>query len=115
MRHAFDQIPHGAGFQGLVDILVTLVSCEHDETGLRSGPADGAYDVHPAHIREPEIHESDVRPMFPEQAYRFLSSSRLPSYRHIGLRLNDGGNAEAHDGVIVANEDFNLLFITHMC
>ncbi len=52
--------------------------------------------------------------MLPEQAYRFLCSSRLPGYRHIRLRLNDGGNAEAHDRVIVANENFNLLFITHI-
>src|SRR5882757_3823313 len=115
MRHAFDQIPHSAGFEGLVDILVALVGCEHDETGLRSGPADGAYDVHTALIRKPEIHQSDVGPMFPEQAYRFLCSSRLPAYRHIRLGLNDGGNAETHDRVIVANEDFNLLFIAHIC
>src|ERR1700681_3808948 len=115
MRHALDEISHGAGFQGLVDILVALVGCEHDETGLRSGPADGTDDVHSTLIRKPEVHQSDVRPMLPEQAYRFLCSSRLPGYRHVGLRLNDGGNAEAHNRVIVADEDFNLLFITHIC
>ena len=114
MRHALDEISHGAGFQGLVDIFVALVGREHDETRLRSRPADGADDIHSALIREPEIHQSDVRPMFPEQAYRFLCSSRLPGNRHVGLRLNDGGNAEAHDRVIVANENFNLLFITHI-
>ena len=51
--------------------------------------------------------------MFPVQAERFLGSSRLGGYRHVGLRLNDGGNAEAHDGVIVADENFDFLNIIH--
>jgi hypothetical protein len=31
------------------------------------------------------------------------------------LGLNDGRNAKAHDGVIVADKDPDLLFIAHSC
>jgi hypothetical protein len=78
-------------------------------------PPDGANDLHPALIRKPEIHQGDVGPMFPEETERFLGGPRLGGYRHVGLGLNDGGNAEAHDGVIVADKNFDLLFITHSC
>src|SRR5258707_1966652 len=97
-----------------MDILVAFVGGEHDETRLGGIPPYGANDIHTALIGKPEISESDVGPMFPEQTKRFVGSCRLGGYGHVRLRLNDGGNAEAHDRVIVADENFNLLFITHI-
>src|ERR1700722_4438498 len=114
MGHALDQISHRAGLERLVDILIPVIGGEHDEACLGSTPPDCPDDFDAALIRKPEVHQGDVRAMFPEQTERFLGRSCLGGHRHVGLRLDDGGNAETHDGVIVADEDFNLLFIVHI-
>src|ERR1700677_3085739 len=113
MGHALDEVSHRAGLQRLVDILVALIGGEHDETRLRRRSPNFTNDLDPALIGEPEIHQGDVGAMFPEETDRFHGGPRLGGYHHVGLRLNDGGNAEAHDGVIVADKNLDLRLITH--
>lgn len=115
MRHALDEVSHRAGLERLVDILVALIRGEHNETRLWRDSANFTDDLDPAPIGEPEIHQGDVGAMFPEQTERFRRGPRLGGYRHVGLRLNNGGNAEAHDGVIVADKNPDLVFIAHSC
>jgi hypothetical protein len=103
------------GLQRLVDILVALICGKHDETRLWRHSPDFTNHLHPAPIGEPEIHQGDIGVMFPKETEGFRSGPRLGGYHHVGLRLNDGGNAKAHDGVIVADKNFDLLFITHSC
>lgn len=66
VRHAFDEIAARSGFEGLMDILIAFIGSEHDETRLRGEAANFANGLNAAAVREAQIHQSDVWPVFVE-------------------------------------------------
>ena len=50
MRHPFDEVAAGTGFEGLMDIFIAFISGENDEAGLGSEASDFANRFHSAAI-----------------------------------------------------------------
>jgi hypothetical protein len=77
-RSALQQIAARSRREGALDFIVTLKRRDNDGScrgKLRTNGGDGADS---AHIREPEVHERDVRPKFPELFEGRLAGSRRP-------------------------------------
>ena len=60
-----------------------------------------------------QVHQRDIGSMLVEECDRFLASSGLRHYAHIGTRIDDGRDAHSHQRVIVHHHDFHLFRVTH--
>src|ERR1035437_802110 len=107
MRHSLDDVAARTRLQRLMDVLIAFVRGEYDELGIAMTGYHSANGLNTAHSREPEIHERDVGKVFFEEFHGFFAASRLGNGRHVRRGLNDGGNSDAHDGMIVNDENPN--------
>src|ERR1039458_506356 len=105
--HAFDNVAARSGFQRLMNILVALVGGKDDELGLGMTCDDGADEIDATHARQAQIDEGDVRQMFFVERQSLFGGACLRDGRHVPGGLDDGGNADAHDGVIVDHQHAN--------
>gem|GEM_PF-5415587 len=114
VRHALDEVAHGAGLQRLVDVFISFIGREHNDSRGRSGAADGANGLGSTGVRKPQVHQGDIRMMLLEHADGFLRGASLSDDPHVWLGLDDGGNADLHDGVIVAYQDVDECAAVHI-
>src|SRR5262249_41600198 len=54
-----------------------------------------------AHVGKAEVHESDVRPVFPKTFNRLSSVRRLRHHQHAWLAIDDHGNPFANKSMII--------------
>ena len=72
--------------------------------------ADG---IDAAHSRQAQVHERDVGQELIEELNCLFATAGLGSHRHIGRGVDDGGDADTHDGVIVDDQDFDFRSLLH--
>ena len=105
VRHSLDDVAARPSLQCLVDILIALVSCENDELGIWMAGHHGTDGLDAAHSRKAKVHERDVGKVLFEKLDGLFAASRLGNRCHVRRGLNDGRDADAHDGMVVDNEN----------
>jgi hypothetical protein len=113
VRHSLDDVAARAGLQRLMNVFVALVGGEHDKFGVAVAGHHSADGVDAAHSRQAQIHERDVGKMLFEKLHGLFAAAGLGNHGHIGRGVDDGRNADTHDGVIVDNQDFDLCCFLH--
>jgi hypothetical protein len=106
--HPFDDVAARAGFERLMNVLIPLVGGEDDELRIGMARDEGADDFHAAHSGKAKIDEGDVGEMLLEKGDRVFAITRLRNGDHVGRRLDNGGDADAHDGMIVDHQNANF-------
>ena len=67
------------------------------------------YRIDAAHVREPEVHESDIGLVFTKTLDRFARVGSLRNHLHVRLAIDDGGNPFAHQRMVINTEDAYLV------
>src|SRR5262249_23735636 len=77
---------------------------DDDPCSRKLGP-NRDHSVDAAHIRKPEIHESDIGLVFTKTLDRLASIGSLRYHQHAGLAIDDHGNPFAKESMIVNTEN----------
>lgn len=105
VRHALDEIAHGAGFEGLVNVPVALVGGKDDDMCARGGGNDAPDRLDSADIGQRKIHQGDVGVVLVKEPDSLECSACLRDDGHVRTALNNGDDAKAQNGVVVDHED----------
>jgi hypothetical protein len=104
VRHPFDNVTASSSLQCLVNILIAFVGSENDELGVLMAGNHGADGHDATHSWKAKIHERDIGKKLFEELDGLFAAPCLSHRCHIGRSLDDGRDANAHDGVVVNNE-----------
>ncbi len=80
---------------------------QHDNARLGEFAADGDDRVEAAHFGHLQIHQRDIRDMRPKLLNGLAAGRRVCNQLHVGLGVYQGGDARAHELVIVDGENAN--------
>ena len=83
-KHVFQQIALRAGLKRAVDVLITVVSREHDDARVGKLVSNLCNRIDTTHHRHPQIHECDVGLVLTKKIERLLSVDALRDDFHIG-------------------------------
>jgi len=84
-----------------------------DDACIRELVADSDHRVDAAQVREPGVHQGDVRAMLAEPLNGFRTVGCLRYQRHVRLAVDHGGDAFAEKRMIVHTEYSNFRFFAH--
>src|ERR1700756_3838574 len=76
-RHALKQVSSRTFCEGPANLVVAVESSQDDATCVGKFGTDGDHCVYAAHVRKPEIHESDVRLVLSKQLNRLACVGSL--------------------------------------
>src|ERR1700733_4228007 len=110
--HTLDEISLRSGGQGLMDIFVAFVGCEHNDLCVGGESFYLANCLHAAPVRKSQIHQGQIRTVRGEDSHGFDGGSRLRNHLKIRLRVEDRLYPHTHDGVIVHDQNRYRLHIT---
>lgn len=112
-RHALLQIAGRAGFDRALDVVVEFRGREHQHASLRPRRKQRAERVEAAHAGHAHIHEHDIGPLGAEFFERLRAVFRFGDDGKILLETEHGGQAHAHHGVIVDQENPDTGRVSH--
>src|ERR1700743_1734121 len=69
--------------------------------------------LYAAHLRKPEVHESDIGQVALIKRNGFFAAAGLCDRHHSGTAIDDRRDANAHQRVIVNNENFYFFSTEH--
>jgi hypothetical protein len=107
-KHIFMKIRLRAERQGPPDAIFVVQSADHNEPGLRRFSPNPLKHFLSAYDWQVPIKEQHIRSEFSELFYGCLSIASFPHHNHVRLRIDYGGDAFPHPGVIVNDEDAYL-------
>ena len=110
VRHSLDDVAARARLQRLMDVFVALVRGEDDKIRAAMARHQNADGFDAADPGQAQVHERDVGQELFEELDGLLAAAGLGNHGHIGRGVDDGRNADTHDGVIVDNR--TLIFAT---
>jgi hypothetical protein len=113
MRHAFDHVSLSARRERLVDVFIALIGGEHHKSSLRMFAADRTNRIDATHAGQPQIHQGDIGLVPLKELDCFFSGTCLGNCRHVRTRIDDGCYADAHQRMVIDNQDFYLFAILH--
>ena len=100
---------HGRRPQRALDLDIPLERRQHHDAGVGKLAADRDQRVDAADVGQPKIHQRHVRTMLAEQLNRLAAGRGLGHDHHVGLAVDNRGDALAQKRMIVDAEDANLL------
>jgi len=112
-RHALQQVPACSRLKRPLNFNVAFKGCQHDDPRVREFRPDGDHSVNAAPIRQPEIHQRNIRPALRIPLEGFAATGRFSNQLHVRLVLNDGGDPFAEKRVIVDAQDANAILTGH--
>jgi len=99
-----------------LDLAVRIRRGEHDDARIRELAADRNERIGTARTRQTDIHERDIRPMFPELGDGFDGRLCVGNDPHVRLRIDDHGQTLPKNGMIFDAQNTNHRFFTrHLC
>ena len=112
-RGALEQEAAGAGPDRVVDVVVEVEGCEHED--LRAGIAaeQVARGLEPVELGHPDVHQHEVRRELARALQRLAPVGGLADHLEVGLRVEDHPQAAAHERLIVGDQDPDGL--AHAC
>jgi hypothetical protein len=75
--------------------------------------AYGADGLHAAAARQTQIHERQIRFVQVVQAHRFLARAGLRHHRHLGAGVDDRGDADTHQRMVIDDKNADILGSCH--
>lgn len=109
MGHSFDDVAFGTRSQRLINVLIALISGEDDKTRFRMRVPYGTDGIDTAETGETQIHERNVGQMLGKPPHGIFSVAFLRHNGHVSAGLDNGGEADPHDGVVVDDENLELM------
>lgn len=103
--HSFEDVGLGSSGESFADVLVALISGEDDDGAGGAVGEDGFGGFDAAHFGHAEIHEDHVGQVFAGEEDGFGSGAGLADDGHVGLGVDDAGDAHGDDGVVIGDED----------
>lgn len=91
-----------------MNVLVSVIGGEHDKLRVLLLGTNGADHIHAAHAGKFEVHQHDIGRVLGPQPERLFACARLRNGHHVRLGINDGGNADSHQRVIVHDKNFHF-------
>ena len=110
-RHAFQNVPAGSGFERALHFDIAFERGEDDDARRGKFAANGEHRVDAVQVRQAEIHEHDIRVGGPVLPDGFGSGGRLRDQLHIGLAVDDGGDALPQKRMVVDAEDADTALV----
>lgn len=104
-----EQVAGRASGHGAVDVLVTVIHRQHDDAGIRRFGPDGMDGVEAAHDRHLQVHQHDVGPMRTTEIERLHAVGDGAHHHHVVLPRQQGGDALAHDAMVVDADDADAV------
>ena len=112
--HALQQVSARAGLQGAIDVLVAVVSGQHNEARLRRFHADALNNLYAAQPRKPQVDQRDGRLVLAKLRDRLHAirgfAHHLKAIDHVEQR----DQSLAHHVVVLDNQHANRL-LGHGC
>jgi hypothetical protein len=108
-RSGLEEVAAGAGLDGAEDVLVAVEAGEDDDLRVGVGLADGGDHVAAAHGGHAQVHQEDVRAVGGERLDGRGAVGRLAQHLHVGLGLDEGAQAQPHQGVVVGHHHSYLV------
>jgi hypothetical protein len=93
------------------DAIFIVQSADYNEPGLGRFSPHSVKHFLSAYDRQVPIKERHIRPEFSELFYGCPSVASFPHHNHVRLRIDYGGDALPHPGVIVNNENAYLSWL----
>src|SRR5262249_46073145 len=95
-----------------MNVLVTVVSSQYNETEFRMSFSDCPDRLHAAHGWKAQVHQHNVCATLRADSASLFSRPHLADYNHIRLQTDDCRQAKTHDWMIVDQDDSNR-FLRH--
>ena len=102
---AFEEVAFGAGPDGAEDAIVGVEDGEDDDAYVAVVVAKRFQDSQPVHFRHLEVEKEDVGGEGGDVVEGFVAVAGLADDFEVILRVEDGDEAVAYDGVVVGDED----------
>ena len=101
----FGHVPIDSGFQGVLDVDVVLVSCEHDDAGGGGLPADVAGGVESVEVWHGDVEGDDIGLEFGGLEAAFAPIGSLADDFGIPVFFEDADQCFAHHLMVINDED----------
>src|ERR1700691_261418 len=113
VRHSFNDVSLGTCLEGAMNVLVSFVGCDYDETGAwvaSENRFNGRDPIHPAKL---QVHQGHIGLTSREQSHGFFPGFCLSDYGHIRARVDDRSYAHTQQRMVVHYHDFHFLGGVH--
>src|SRR5262249_22323550 len=100
-RHALEKVAASSRLEGSLNLNVTLECGQHDNACVRKFCADCDQRINTTYIRKPQIHWSDVRPVFTKRFDAFTAARCLGNQYHVSLAIEHGRDAFAQKDMVI--------------
>ena len=109
---ALQHIAEGSRRERALNLVVALKGRHHDHPGVRKLIPNGYDGTDSAHIRKPEVHQRNIRPVLPELLKSLLSCACCPDQFQIVFIHDHRRNALAKKRMVIDTEDSYLEGLT---
>ena len=104
---SFSRYVRDTRLKGAIDVFVALIHGENDDACLWIHMADHANRINPAHVRQLQIHQRDIRTLSAKQFDGFAASRCPPHGFDVWLVLDQSRYGLEHDSVIIHTKHAN--------
>src|ERR1700756_1112209 len=108
-RHTLQDVSASAGLERPLNLHVTLKSRQNNQTSFTEFRPYGDHCIDAAHVRKPEVHDSDIGLMFTETLNCFASAAGLRHHLHVRLAIDDCGNPLTYERMVVDTQNTDLI------
>src|SRR6266853_2556284 len=112
-RRGLEEIATSPGCKSALDVDVTGECRQHDDTGFRRLGQDRDHRIDPAQVRDSEVHQSHVGPLFAMAPDRLDATGRLRNKHHVGLAIDNRSDAFPDKRMVVDTQYANPGLFDH--
>jgi hypothetical protein len=106
--HSLDEITARAGFESLVDVLISSICSKYDKACIRkvcANPSNARYSTHPLQAK---IHYGQIGSVLSKERDRVFPAPSLCHNRHVRLGIDNRADADPYNRMIVDHKYLNL-------